>query len=141
MFFCYVCEDVIREIPGRPVKEWKVLGKTAIPAGTYKVIITPSLRFKRLLPELVNVPGFVGVRIHAGNVAAHTEGCLLPGRRRSVAAVGESRAAFDELYAVIHSALARDDAVHIVIHNPVAIREAAPINSHDVPMAQTGETS
>ena len=73
----WVLEDQVREVVGEPVSEWKVPGKTAIPAGRYKVLITFSNRFQKLMPQLMDVPGFTGVRIHAGNTAADTEGCLL----------------------------------------------------------------
>jgi hypothetical protein len=87
---CTTLEDVVRDV--------KILHETAIPAGTYKVILTQSNRFKRVLPLLVDVPGFSGVRIHAGNTAADTEGCILVGSRVGVEAVLESRSAFNKLF-------------------------------------------
>lgn len=59
--------------------EKKVKGKSAIKAGTYEIILTYSVRFKRVLPILLNVEDFDGVRIHRGNTAKDTEGCILPG--------------------------------------------------------------
>lgn len=98
-FECFVCEDRYR-----PPPEPKVFGKTAIPNGTYEVRITPSPRFKRDLPLLLQVPGYEGVRIHPGNTAADTEGCLLPGCRRGVDQVLESRVAFDRLFSKLSAA-------------------------------------
>jgi hypothetical protein len=92
-FECFVLEDRYR-----PPPEPKVYAQTAIPCGTYEVVITQSPRFKRLLPLVVGVPGFSGIRIHPGNVPADTEGCLLPGRVRAEDRVLESRVAFDALF-------------------------------------------
>lgn len=117
-FFCYVCEDVIREQPGQPVEAWKVPGKTAIPAGEYGVVVTMSNRFKRRLPLLENVPGFAGIRIHPGNTSEDTEGCLLPGLAKTGNQVLSSRAAFDLLFAKINAACNDGAAVTIEIRNP-----------------------
>jgi len=98
--YCYTCEDAIRGLV-------KIPGNTAIPAGRYKVILTPSPRAKSgslwtpwpdfLLPELVNVPDFSFIRIHAGNTAKDTEGCILVGLDRLPNVVGNSRAALRRL--------------------------------------------
>lgn len=63
-------------------KEKKVFGKTAIPEGTYRVVVTHSPRFKRELPLLLDVPYFVGIRIHRGNSAEHSSGCVLVGENK-----------------------------------------------------------
>lgn len=76
-WLCWTLEDVVREVDGMPVGRWKIHGKTAIPVGTYPVSVTLSNRFKRPLPLLEGVPSFAGVRIHGGNTAADTEGCIL----------------------------------------------------------------
>lgn len=118
---CFTCEDVIREVPGSPVDQWKVHGQTAIPQGRYKVIITMSNRFQRELPLLCAVPGFGGIRIHAGNTAADTEGCILPGSIVTATGVGQSRIAFDALFAKLQAALQGDGEVWIDIRNAVAV--------------------
>ena len=76
-FWCL--EDTVREVPGEPVHLWKVPGQTAIPAGEYDLIVNFSQRFQKMLPQILEVPGFTGVRIHSGNSAVDSSGCLLIG--------------------------------------------------------------
>jgi hypothetical protein len=89
-FECYTLEDVERPV--------KIKGKTAIPAGRYEVVINQSQRFGRLLPLFLNVPNFEGVRIHPGNTAADTEGCILVGETKSEGSIGQSKVAFERLF-------------------------------------------
>ncbi len=114
-FECWICEDPVREVAGQPVAAWKVPGKTAVPFGTYDVTISPSQRFKRDLPLVLRVPGFDGIRIHPGNTAADTEGCLLPGADRMGKSVGRSRLAFDALFAKIRVARIKGEPITITI--------------------------
>jgi hypothetical protein len=74
-YFCYTLEDVVRK-DGE-----KIAGKTAIPSGIYGVVLTHSKRFGCLLPEIFNVPNFSAIRIHGGNTAQDTEGCILVAKR------------------------------------------------------------
>ena len=114
-FQCYVCEDAVREVIGQPVFRWKIKGETAIPVGTYQVIITMSNRFKKLLPEILNVPGYSGVRIHSGNTHHDTEGCLLVGEVKRQYSVGSSRVAMALLQPKIQQALDNKETVSIKI--------------------------
>lgn len=97
VYFCDTLEDPVRE--GE-----KIYGRTAIPAGKYDVLITMSPRFRKLLPLLVNVPGFEGVRIHSGNNADDTEGCILVGVNDKPGWVSQSRATMARLMAKLESA-------------------------------------
>ena len=89
-YFCDTLEDTDRLNKGMTAAELaakKIPGQTAIPEGTYKVIVNVSPKFKRLLPRLVNVPGYEGVLIHRGNTPADTAGCILVGENKQVGKV------------------------------------------------------
>lgn len=90
VYFCDTLEPTWRNIgPGKPGR--KIPGKTAIPEGRYAVAVSFSPRFKRWLPILLHVPMFEGIRIHAGNSAEDTAGCILPGLNTIVGRVMDSR--------------------------------------------------
>lgn len=109
-FFCNTLEDTVRILPllcfntAQGVKcrcKEKEYGRTAIPAGCYKVTMTRSPRFKRILPCLHDVPHFLGVLIHPGNDAEDTEGCILVGKNSVKGKVLESRATSDKLNEIL----------------------------------------
>lgn len=115
VFQCYALED-----PDRKLEDGgeKIPGKTAIPRGKYRIIIDWSNRFKRELPRLLDVPNYVGVRIHPGNGPEDTEGCILPGtgipsNRQDW--LLNSRAAFDVLFNKIEAALELGEEVWIEV--------------------------
>ncbi len=87
------------------IRKQKIPGKTAIPKGRYEVIINFSNRFKELMPLLLGVPGFTGVRIHPGNTEADTTGCVLIGKEKYSDGIGKSRLAFDEFFPKLEAAL------------------------------------
>ena len=110
VYQCYVLEDVVR-LPGI-----KIVGNTAIPAGTYKVIINMSPGKKKLLPRLLDVPGFKGILIHSGNTDADTEGCLLVGESWNGGDwIGSSKAAFNKLFPKMQRALDAGEEITITI--------------------------
>lgn len=86
LYFCDTIEDKVRDFnkdgdlldPG----EDKVYAKTAIPYGKYRVELSMSPKFKRLLPMVLNVKHFTGIRIHRGNTAKDSAGCILPGENK-----------------------------------------------------------
>jgi hypothetical protein len=115
---CYTLEDTVREIKGKPVEEWKIKGETAIPEGRYRVILTKSTRFKRILPEVLNVPGYTAVRIHAGNQTKDTDGCILVGMydgNELDSWLGNSRKAEALVIAKINEAINSGDEVWLTV--------------------------
>jgi hypothetical protein len=106
---CETLEDMVRPAGV------KIPGKTAIPYGKYKVIIDDSTRFKRPMPHILNVPGFEGVRIHSGNTAADTEGCILVGMNEQIDSISNCKPAFLKVYTAIQDALARGETVELEI--------------------------
>ena len=95
---CLTLEDKVRDK--------KIKGVTAIPAGSYEILIQQSAKFKRLMPHLQNVPGFDGILIHWGNTAVDTEGCILVGKTKSANFIGSSKTAFNELFSKLSAAIA-----------------------------------
>ena len=129
-FKWYTCEDAVREPVTRPpdaslsnltawVGTWKVPKETAIPASSYRLIITHSERFDRPLMLLVDVPGFSGIRIHPGNTAADTEGCLLPGLTFAGGQVMQSKPAVEKWQDEVDHALLEGREVWIDLFNAV----------------------
>lgn len=110
---CYGLEDAVREIEGQLVEMWKVKGETAIPYGTYPVEITYSNRFKKDMLQIMDVPGFAGIRIHAGNTQHDTEGCLLVGDTKGNDFIGNSRSALVKLFGTVQAALHSGEDVTI----------------------------
>jgi hypothetical protein len=107
--FCDTLEDQVRTGP-------KVPHETAIPDGTYKVILDMSTRFKRVMPHVLDVPGFDGIRIHSGNTDADTEGCILVGKRTGKGDfIGESRATFETLLSKLMTANAHGEEITLTI--------------------------
>lgn len=105
-YFSDTIEDAVRSLPsvcpntprGVPCAcKAKVDARTAIPAGTYKVTMEYSPRFKRKLPYLHDVPHFLGILIHSGNTEADSGGCIIVGRNTVKGKILESRATLDKL--------------------------------------------
>lgn len=106
-YFCDTLEDTVRDT-NKSGKfdngEQKIKGKTAIPYGTYEIKWTYSPKFKKYTPQLMNVPSFEGIRVHAGNTSADTEGCLILGENKQVGKVLNSRATINKFYPIIKKA-------------------------------------
>ncbi|MCX6747968.1 MAG: DUF5675 family protein [Candidatus Pacearchaeota archaeon] len=103
-FLCDTLEDIPRDV--------KIMNETCIPTGDYKIILNESNRFKRVMPLLLQVPNFEGIRIHAGNSEADTSGCILVGKNTARGMLSESRATFDKLFSMMTKA---EDGIEIII--------------------------
>jgi hypothetical protein len=118
-FECYILEDKDRGINNTLTLEQilrvKVYGKTAIPYGRYEVDWTMSARFKKMMPILLNVIGWSGIRIHKGNTEVDSLGCLLCGTRKLSNRITESTIATNKLYAKIESAKKQGQRIFITI--------------------------
>jgi hypothetical protein len=115
-FECYTLEDC-RRAPGT-----KLAGATCIPAGTYALAINYSRRFAQLMPQLLEVPGFEGIRIHAGNTDGDTQGCILVGQSCTTDFVGNSRAAYRKLFARLQAARAAGAEVRVTVEDEAGRR-------------------
>ena len=101
----YVCDTIEDKDRGlddsmsaNEILKKKVNGQTAIPTGHYVINITYSPKYKRMMPLLLDVKGFSGIRIHSGNTAKDTEGCLIVGKNKKVGMVLESRDTYQRLF-------------------------------------------
>lgn len=112
--YCNTLEDVVRDLD----KEEKVPGKTAIPAGTYKVVYNWSPKFGRNLPRLLNVPHFEDILIHPGNTADDSAGCILVGNNTAVGRLTNSRDTSDRLNVLIEDAQRHNEEITIEIVEP-----------------------
>jgi hypothetical protein len=105
IYVCDVLEDRDRGLTDsmalEEIMRIKKYGETAIPYGTYKVQITYSPKYKKMMPILCGVKGFEGIRIHSGNTSKDTLGCLLVGRNSKVGMVTESRKTYNMLFQMI----------------------------------------
>lgn len=108
-FFSHTMEDTVREE--------KIADITAIPEGTYKVIVNRSPKFKRDLPRLLDVPNFEGILIHRGNTAKDSAGCILVGENKVRGKVVNSTKYEIELTNILKNAQNRGEPIEIEIHN------------------------
>ena len=119
-YVCNTLEDTDRGLTDKmsssEIAAIKLDGKTAIPIGTYKIIVSYSPRFKKDMPLLCAVKGFEGIRIHSGNTASDTEGCILCGKNTEVGKVTDSRFWTGKVCQYIRMGLQEKSGVKIKIH-------------------------
>lgn len=119
-FECFTLEDVHREV--------KVYAKTRIPAGTYPLTLSYSNRFSKKyqgfgvgtgVPEVHGVKGFKHIRMHIGNCARESEGCILLGTKWKPAFgayIKDSRTAY---IALLKKLIATNGKMRLDVKDPV----------------------
>ena len=112
LYFCDTLEPTWRDYRNGG---HKIKGRSAVPEGRYAVVISYSPKFKAWLPILLGVPMFSGIRIHAGNTAADTAGCILVGKNKIVGQVVDSRIWLHRLKQKIVAAKDRGEAVWLTV--------------------------
>lgn len=111
-YFCDTLEDTVRDLTN--VKD-KIYGRTAIPAGTYSVILDYSGHFKKLLPHILDIPFFSGVRIHGGNDVEDTNGCILVGSYHHAGYITESQTTMEKLMKKLRETINKGDRITLSI--------------------------
>lgn len=105
VYQCDVIEDTDRGLDDKmkesEILKKKIKGQTAIPTGVYPVVITYSPKYKKPMPLIDKVKGYSGIRIHSGNTAKDTEGCLIVGKNKEVGKVLESRKTYNALFKIL----------------------------------------
>lgn len=118
-YICNTMEDkdrgLTQDMPLDEIKKKKVYGKTAIPTGTYNVVVNNSPKFKRNLPRLQNVPGYDGILIHRGNTHNDSAGCLLCGENKVVGKVINSTKYEVMITQLLTQAQNRNESITITI--------------------------
>ena len=115
VYFCDTLEDKDRNLNDNQSLAYitlkKIWGQTAIPIGTYKVVMNYSNKFKKIMPLLLGTKGFEGIRIHNGQNESHTQGCILVGENKIKGQLINSRSTFDKLMNI----LTQSDDIKITI--------------------------
>lgn len=115
VFFCYTLEDKDRGLKQSDsllfIQAKKIFGLTAVPSGTYKLIVNQSPKFKRMLPRILDIKGFDGVLLHRGNSANDSLGCILVGYKKGENSIFESTKAESDL---VKKLLLHNNEVHSI---------------------------
>ena len=114
-YICDTIEDRCRKIEK---KEDKIYGVTAIPCGRYPVVLDYSKKYSKLMPHILDVPYFEGIRIHSGNSDEDSLGCLIVGEYVPGVAggwVANSRIAYSKVFDKLKQASDKGERIFITI--------------------------
>ena len=118
VYFCDTIEDKDRGLNQtmsiNDIKKKKIYGETAIPTGSYSLVIDYSNRFKRRMAHILNVPGYEGIRIHTGNTANDSLGCIIVGKNKAIGKVLESKLTYNRLFPILEKAY-KEGKINITI--------------------------
>lgn len=129
-YFCDTIEDkdrgLLDSMSLSEIQSKKISSETAIPRGTYKVtldVVSPKYSkrdfyikvCKGKVPRLLNVKGFEGILIHAGNTEEDSAGCILVGMNLERGKVLKSQETFRKLYKMLSGAKLRGEYIQITI--------------------------
>lgn len=118
-FFSNTLEDkdrgLTQSMNEADIKKIKVYGETAIPKGTYTIVINYSNKFKRMMPQIMDVKGFNGVRIHEGNTAKDSLGCILVGDNKVTGKVLNSKSTYNKLFSKLKAASSKGEKITLTI--------------------------
>lgn len=118
-YICDTIEDTDRGLTDKmsveEVKSKKVYGETAIPSGTYTVRLTYSNKYKKVMPQIMNVKGFEGIRIHSGNTEKDSLGCIIVGQNKEVGKVLNSRVTYTKVFDLLKGASDHGQPIELVI--------------------------
>lgn len=117
-YFSDTLEDKVRDLNKNGKfdnGESKIYGETAIPYGTYNIIVNYSPKFKRDLPRLLDVPSFEGILIHRGNTPEDSSGCILVGENKVKGKVINSTPYEEKLVKMMKDSIAKGEQITIEI--------------------------
>jgi hypothetical protein len=126
-YFCDTLEDVDRgltqSMPVEEVKRIRIPHETAIPTGVYRVVVNLSPSKKRMLPRLLDVPGFSGILIHRGNTKHDSSGCILVGENKVKGKVIHSTGYEKRLVEILMQAQERGEEISIEINRNMQLSD------------------
>lgn len=118
-FGCNALEDtdrgLLQTMQITELQRRKIKGKTAIPRGYYDVRITYSPKYKRMMPLVVDVPAFSGIRMHPLNKPEDSEGCIGYGKNDKVGWISNSKYWTDKICRLIETALNKGEKVTLIV--------------------------